>query len=210
MRAEEILLTLQKDIHTVIMATNDENNNPITCAIDIMLCENNKLYFLTARGKAFYNRLMKNKFVALTGIKGESTMTSVAISLQGKVRNIGSNKLDEIFKVNPYMAEIYPSEKSRNVLEVFEIYELNGEYFDLSQKPIFRQSFSVGSNEKNINGYFITDKCVGCGNCYDSCPQSCINTSTIPAVIKQEHCLHCGKCAEVCSFNAVVRKQAIN
>ena len=206
MRAEEILLTLQKDIHTVIMATNDENNNPITCAIDIMLCENSKLYFLTARGKAFYNRLMKNKFGALTGIKGESTMTSVAISLQGKVRNIGSNKLDEIFKVNPYMAEIYASEKSRNVLEVFEIYELNGEYFDLSQKPIFRQSFSVGSNEKNINGYFITDKCVGCGNCYDSCPQSCINTSIIPAVIEQEHCLHCGKCAEVCSYNAVVRK----
>lgn len=206
MRAEEILLTLQKDIHTVIMATNDDNNNPVTCAIDIMLYENNKLYFLTARGKAFYNRLMKNKFVALTGLKGESTMNSVTISLQGKVKNIGSNKLDKIFRVNPYMAEIYSSEKSRNVLEVFEIYDFTGEYFDLSQKSIYRESFAVDNDIIFLNGYFITDKCVGCSVCCDSCPQNCIDFSRIPFVIKQEHCLHCGKCAEVCPYNAVKRK----
>lgn len=88
MKTSEILNILQKDIHTVIIATVDENDYPITCAIDLMLYEDDTLYFLTARGKAFYQRLMFHPFVSLTGIKGNDTLSSIAISLQGKVKNI--------------------------------------------------------------------------------------------------------------------------
>ena len=136
MEIQEILNILQKEIHTIIIATVDDKGNPYTCAIDIMLVEDNKLYFLTARGKSFYQRLMNRPYIALTGLKGEDTMSSVAISLQGQVRNIGHNKLAEIFENNEYMKNIYPSLEAREVLEVFEIYSFTGEYFDLSQKPI--------------------------------------------------------------------------
>ena len=121
MNTHEILKVLQEDIHTVIIATTDQKGYPYTCAIDMMLLEDESLYFLTARGKAFYNRLMKQSHIALTGLKGEDTMSSVAISLQGTVKNIGHERLDEIFEKNPYMKEIYPDEISREVLEVFQI-----------------------------------------------------------------------------------------
>lgn len=55
---------------------------------------------------------MRNGYIALSGVKGEDTMSAAAISLHGKARNIGKEKLGEIFKKNPYMAEIYPQEES--------------------------------------------------------------------------------------------------
>ena len=204
MEIQEILNNIQKEIHTTIIATVDDKGNPYTCAIDIMLVEDNKLYFLTARGKSFYQRLMNRPYIALTGLKGEDTMSSVAISLQGQVRNIGHNKLAEIFENNEYMKNIYPSLEAREVLEVFEIYSFTGEYFDLSQKPIYRQSFAF-QKESHDNNYFVSKSCNGCQKCYDVCPQRYIDISRIPVTIKQEHCLHCGKCKEICPQKAIIQ-----
>lgn len=202
MERGKILQILQQDIHTVIMATSDLQGKVYTCAIDLMLLENESLYFLTARGKLFYQRLMNNHYVALTGLKGEDTMSSIAISLQGKVKNIGHDKLALIFQENPYMQEIYPDEIARDVLEVFEIYQYDLEYFDLSQKPIYRQSFSV-NQEKKEQGYFVNQQCVKCLKCVTVCPQNCININDERVTIVQDHCLHCGKCQEVCKYQAI-------
>ncbi len=53
-------------IHTTIAATVDDEGFPVTAAIDMMDSDENSLYFLTARGKSFYNRLRKQQFMALT------------------------------------------------------------------------------------------------------------------------------------------------
>lgn len=205
MTTEEILHILQKDIHSTIMATIDEEGLPVTCVIDMMLSDEGGLYFLTARGKAFYERLMQRGFVAVTGLKGEDTMSSVSVNLRGKVRNIGKERLAEIFEKNPYMMQIYPTEISRDALEVFQIYEAAGELFDLSQKPIFRQSFSYGNVQTRKTGYqILADKCIGCGRCEEVCPQNCIS-GDCPEVIDQSHCLHCGNCFRECPIQAVVR-----
>lgn len=205
MELQEILKQLVEDIHSVIIATLDENHLPVTCAIDLMLYQNDKIYFLTARGKSFYQRLMQHQTIALTGIKGTQTMDSIAISLQGQIKNIGHEKLQEIFLHNPYMKEIYPHLASQDVLEVFEIYKGSGEYFDLSQKPIFRQSFSIGEENDSLESpYAIRSTCNGCLACYDVCPQQCIEATTIPITIQWQHCLHCGKCIEICPQKAIV------
>lgn len=70
MEAKKIFDYLKSTIHTVIMATNDDNGNPVTCAVDIMDYDENGLYFLTAKGKNFYGRLKKNGYLSLTGING--------------------------------------------------------------------------------------------------------------------------------------------
>lgn len=201
----DYLSFLVQDIHTTVVATVDDEGLPVTAAIDMMDCDENSLYFLTARGKSFYARLKKRGFLALTAIKGDATLTSVAVSLRGKVRELGSNKIPELFEKNPYMKEIYPTEESRHALTVFQLYEGNGEWFDLSKKPIERASFTFGNAKTNLEGYFITDACIGCGSCIAVCPQNCIREG-MPFEIEQTHCLHCGNCMTACPVGAVEKR----
>lgn len=196
---------LEKEIHSVIMATVDDSGLPVTCAIDIMDSDKNGLYFLTAKGKSFYERLKKNGYAALTGMKGNDTLSCVAVSVRGKVQEIGNAPLQRLFEKKTYMNEIYPTKQSRQALTVFRLYEGSGEWFDLSRKPIERAAFTIGNKQKEILGYEITQKCIGCKVCQTVCPQNCIDFSVIPAVIEQEHCLHCGNCSRVCPQGAVVR-----
>lgn len=205
-KAEKYFRFLVEEIHTTIVATVDDDGLPVTAAIDMMDCDENSLYFLTAKGKGFYDRLKKQGYIALTGIKGESTMTSVAVSVCGKVREIGYDLIPKLFDKNPYMKEIYPTEESRKALTAFQIYEGGGEWFDLSKKPIERASFTFGEAERKEEGYFITDACIGCETCGSVCPQNCIDFSNTPAVIEQDHCLRCGNCAEICPAGAVERR----
>lgn len=200
------LKTLVEDIHTVVFASSDADGHPITCAIDLMLYDKNGLYFLTAMGKAFYERLKGCPFISLTGIKGEDTMSSTTITLRGEVREIGSERLEEIFKVNPYMADIYPSMESRAALTVFQIYKGSGEFFDLSCRPIFRESFSFGGETPESKIFYITGKCIACKKCIPVCPQECIDINNGLAVIRQNNCLHCGRCEEICPVGAVERR----
>lgn len=109
---------------------------------------------------------MARPVLALTGIKGETTMASVSVNLRGRVRPLGQGRLGEIFEQNTYMAQIYPSEASRQALEVFQIWQGTGEVFDLSQRPVFRQEFSFGGYEAAEHGYLVdAARCVACGKC---------------------------------------------
>lgn len=198
---------LAEKIHTVVAATTDDNGLPVTCAIEIMDADESGLYFLTAKGKGFYNRLKKCKYMALTGMKGEDTMSCVAVSARGKVCELGAELLSRLFEKNPYMNEIYPTQKSQEALTVFKLYDGSGEWFDLSQKPIERVAFTFGNAKAKREGYFITDACIGCRLCETVCPQSCIDFTLTPAVIEQKHCLHCGNCKSVCPQNAVIRRE---
>ena len=206
MEAKDYLDYLVHEIHTTVVATVDDEGLPVTAAIDMMDSDENGLYFLTARGKRFYDRLKQRGFLALTAVKGETTMHSVAVSVRGKVRELGYEKIPMLFEKNPYMREIYPTEEAMRALTVFQIYEGSGEWFDLSKKPIERASFSFGGAERKPEGYFITDACIGCRSCIAVCPQQCINTDSIPFVIDQTHCLHCGNCMEICPVGAVEKR----
>ena len=207
MEAKEYLAYISEKIHTAIVATVDDDGLPVTAAIDMMDSNENGLFFLTAKGKGFYDRLKKRGYLALTAVRGETTMNSVAVSVRGKVKELGYDKIPELFAKNPYMYEIYPTEESMHALTAFQIYEGTGEWFDLSQKPIERVSFSFGGSEKKQEGYFITDACIGCGSCLPVCPQNCIISDKLPFIIEQEHCLHCGNCKEICPENAVVKRK---
>lgn len=206
MLAGRCLKYLQEEIHTVVAATIDDSGLPVTCAIDIMDADATGIYFLTAKGKGFYTRLKRNGYMALTGMKGKDILSCVAVSVCGKVKELGSSLLPRLFEKNPYMREIYPTPASQKALTVFQLYEGNGEWFDLSKKPIERFSFSFGQVKATTEGYFITEACIGCRACEAVCPQNCINFTSIPAVIRQEHCLHCGNCMEVCPQGAVIRE----
>lgn len=203
MEAKDYLNYISKTIHTVIVATVDDEGLPVTAAIDMMDADEHGLYFLTARGKGFYDRLMKRGYLSLTAIKGEDTMTSVAVSVRGKVKRLGLEMVSVLMDKNPYMYEIYPTKESMDALVAFWLYEGVGEWFDLSKKPIERANFTFGGAKEIREGYFVTEQCIGCKLCESKCPQKCIDVSVKPAIINQKHCLHCGNCFEVCPVRAI-------
>lgn len=207
MKAQDYFSFITNQVHSVVFATVDEEGRPVSCAIDIMDCDDSGLYFLTAKGKRFYQRLKANDNVAFTAMKGEDTLSCMAVSVQGKAKEIGPDKLPELFRKNPYMEKLYPDVRSRSALTVFKIYAGTGEWLDLSRVPIERAGFSFGDAQTKENGYFVTDACIGCKLCYSRCPQKCIEITQKPVVIQQEHCLHCGNCYEICPARAIVRRK---
>ena len=123
LEAKDYLAYIVSEIHTTIVATVDDEGLPVTAAIDMMDSDDNSLYFLTTKGKGFYERLKKRGFLAMTALKGQDTMSSVAISIRGKVRELGYERIPALFEKNPYMHQIYPTEKAMQALTVFQIYE---------------------------------------------------------------------------------------
>ena len=203
-KVAEYFELLQQKIHSVVFATVGEDHLPYTCVIDIMLAKGEKLYFLTSRGKAFYDRLMQQQYVAFTGMTGEETLSVLALSVRGCIRNVGSALLEEIFLQNPYMNEIYPTAESRQTLCVFELYRGEMEVFCLSNTPI-RQVLTFGGAEATEEGYEIGADCIGCGQCAARCPSGAILSGT-PCRIDENRCICCGNCMEACAFGAVRRR----
>ena len=188
---------LLREIRDTAMATVAEDGTPRIRIIDTMLVKDEKLYFLTARGKEFYRELMQTGQVAVTGLNARWE----TVRLEGKVKNIGHEYLNEIFDKNPSMNSVYPGD-SREILEVFCLYEGQGEYFCLADHPIVRKSFCFGSCSQTQRGYRIGTTCIGCGTCVSVCPQEAIDEGS-PFRIRQENCLHCGRCFEKCPVKAV-------
>ena len=112
MQTKEYLEYIVDHIHSTVFATVDSQGRPVTCAIDLMDYDENSLYFLTAKGKNFYDRLKANENIAFTAMKGEDTLSCVAVSVQGKAKEIGPDRLPDLFRKNPYMEKIYPDVRS--------------------------------------------------------------------------------------------------
>lgn len=71
METKDYLSYIVNKIHRTIVATVDDEGLSVTAAIDMMDNDDQSLYFLTAKGKNFYDRLIKRGFLALTAMKGE-------------------------------------------------------------------------------------------------------------------------------------------
>lgn len=197
----EYLKVLVDEMHSTTVATIGNDGHPQTRVIDMMYYDEEGVYFLTAKGKDFYEHLMEQKYIALSATKEKK-----AVSLRGKVKNIGKKNLDIMFEKNPYMKEIYPGD-TREVLDVFCLYEAQGEYFDISvPSNIIRKSIVIGDEQEVQTGYYVGKDCIGCKLCYSVCPQKCIDIAQKPVVIAQNHCLHCGRCAQICPMQTIEKK----
>jgi uncharacterized pyridoxamine 5'-phosphate oxidase family protein/NAD-dependent dihydropyrimidine dehydrogenase PreA subunit len=190
-----------KLINSVSMATVGEDGSPQVRIIGVMHTEDEKLYFLTARGKPFYHELLQDKKVAVLGLSRFKEMIRLNGIPELLPREEQSEWLDKLFEENPYMKNVFPGE-TRQVLEVFCIEDGEIEYFNLGVYPIFRESYIIGNGVSKQKMYKITNDCIGCGNCTKICPQGCIVESK-PYRIIQENCLRCGSCQENCPVSVV-------
>lgn len=200
-----------RKIRDVVFATTGEDGHPSARVIDVMHADDERLYFLTARGKTFYADLVRTGFVAIAG----QTTDFRTCKLRGPVVHPEGEAeqrrlVDWMFELNPGMADLYPGE-SRYVIEVFYLEQGEGDYFDLGQKPLVQVHFTLGggdgSSDEATGAYYITEACTGCGTCAQACPQGCIHeTENGTYAIDESACLKCGLCMETCPFGAVARR----
>lgn len=193
---KSILQILKNDIHSTTVATVSDDFKPEVRTIDIMLADENTIYFITARGKNFYERLINQKYVAINGVKN-----GIGITIKGNVETAPKELLEKVFEENIYLKDIYP-EGTRDILEVFCIRNGQGEYIDLNITPFYRQVFTLGDYKVKRNYYQINKNCIKCDTCVEKCPTSCI-LKTQQYEIQQNTCVHCGTCKTVCRFNAI-------
>lgn len=197
---KRMMLQELRKIRSVAMASVDTKENPKNRIIDIMLADENAVYFCTARGKAFYQELIANPNIAITGMNTSWQM----LRLQGAVEHLSNQKawIDKIFIENPQMKQVYPNE-SRYILEAFKVAKGTIEWFDLGKEPIYRECLQMEDGVQILHdGFWIQENCIGCGKCQQVCPQQCIVQGN-PYAIQQAHCLHCGLCYENCPAKAI-------
>ena len=177
-------------------STVDREGHPRSRIINIMIAAEEGMYIVTSKGKPFYEQLEETGEIALSAMCPDCQ----SLKFYGKVKKVEKKWVDEVFRQNPGMNEVYPGD-TRYILDAFLIYEGYGEWFDLLNYPINRETFSYGTAEE-VCGFRITDFCIGCGACLKVCPQKCIEEG-MPLAIRREHCLQCGACMEVCPAGAV-------
>lgn len=51
--------------------------------------------------------------------------------------------------------------------------------------------------------YVITDSCISCGTCKDTCPVGAISEGDSKYVIDANACIDCGSCAGDCPSDAI-------
>ena len=134
MNAQDCLQILRQ-IKDVAFATVDENGLPQVRIIDVMLVEQGRLYFCTARGKDFFRQMEANGQAAVTGMNEKYQM----VRLTGRAHRLSEQKqwIDRIFEQNPSMNAVYPGD-SRYILEPFCIDNGQIEFFDLGTEPMMR------------------------------------------------------------------------
>lgn len=65
----DYLKLLVDEIHSTTVATIGSDGHPQTRIIDMMYYDEEGVYFLTAKGKAFYDQLMEQQYVAISATK---------------------------------------------------------------------------------------------------------------------------------------------
>lgn len=191
-------LQFLRKLKSVTFATID-NGMPFARIVDVMLIEDDKIYFLTDRGKAFYKQLIHNKYVAISGMD----KNYVSIRVTGKAQLADCSYVDKIFEENPALGDIY-AQNTRDILEAFCISEGIGEIFDLSQKHPRRTRFAFGGAKTVEPGYSVkNDVCIKCKVCVVSCPVGAISVQDEGLFIDSASCLECGRCFEFCPVEAI-------
>ena len=179
-------------------ATVDEAGRPQSRIINVMIAADEGMYIVTSKGKPFYEQLEKTGEIALSAMCPDIQ----SLKFFGKVRKVDKKWVDEVFVQNPGMNEVYPGD-TRYILDAFLIYEGTGEWFDLKNYPINRETFAYGMEEEQVR-FEIGEGCIGCASCIPVCPQKCI-TEGEPFSISHDHCLQCGACREACPVEAIRR-----
>ena len=179
-------------------ATVDEQGRPQSRIINVMIASDEGMYIVTSKGKPFYKQLVDTGRVALSAMCPDCQ----SLKFTGKVKMVDKKWVDRVFEENPGMNEVYPGD-TRYILDAFLIYEGSGEWFDLLNYPINRETFSYNASEEKA-GFEIQKNCIGCRACARICAHGAPQFGADgKATIDTDKCVGCARCLAVCPKDAI-------
>lgn len=132
MKVKEILNLLETKMSPSVIASTDSAGQPHARFIHIGLANEKGIFFMTSPTTRFYKQLQGNPNIAITGIHQEDYLIQV-IRVEGRVRELGEEKLEEVLAGNPFVEQVYPNHEERENVRVFQLYEGKGFYQSLTQ-----------------------------------------------------------------------------
>lgn len=184
------------------------------------------LYLRSMFSKPFYKQMIKTGNLSVCGmypstqIKGHDENgvpdfePGFTFRITGDVRELPEEEVmkkaesDEQFKIALFDMKKYPA--TRNLVMYRgkgEVYDFDFEMVNRDHK-LLRKRFSFGGMKFNPAGCMITDKCVECGTCYETCTFKAIIPGS-PYTILGERCDECASCILVCPEDAIVQPRTI-
>lgn len=145
MDAKTCLQKLQL-VGTLSFATVDEKGAPQIRCVSAIHYDEDSFYFFTAKGKNFCRELLTDGRVQILAHTKFNEMIRVSAKAVPALDSQQSEKIDVIFSEQPYLSNVYP-ENTREIGIIFEIHDMEIEYFNLGVKPIFRESYTIGSSK---------------------------------------------------------------
>ena len=72
----------------------------------------------------------------------------------------------------------------------------------LSRKK-YTDSHQTKQKEVTVLAHTITEECINCGACDESCPVNAISEAGDKRTIDADTCIDCGACVDTCPVNAI-------
>lgn len=184
------------------------------------------LYFRTMITKPFYHQLKENGNITVCGMYPSTQLlehkedgspnfpAGYTFRLTGDTKELTLEEIQLKAKTNPdfkiatYDINKYPATRC------FGISKAKGEIFDYDfelekrNHKLLRKRFSFGGMTHNNAGCIITDKCIGCGKCYEVCTFKAIEKGSKYKIIG-ERCDECGSCYVACPVEAIEKSLPI-
>lgn len=135
----DYLKFLQEEIGAVVLATAGKNGVVHSRMINVGVGNEQGIFFMTAPSTDLYQQLKENQHVAITGYVNNDQGFRV-VRVEGLVRPLGKEHLEEILQDNPYVSDVYPDEEERASVQAFQIYQGKGSFHHLQKQE--KTSFS--------------------------------------------------------------------
>lgn len=197
-----------------------DHGYPQTRIAHLFAYDDDGLYFRTMVTKAFYDQLKQSETVSVCGMYPNTAVShddngmpyfepGYTIRATGDIREVMLEVLKEKavnndqFKVGVKDVEKYPATR------FFCLHRAWGEVFDFDfemehrDHKLLRTGFSFGGRGIPLRGVRITDECIACGECMESCSFKAVFNRDGTYIIDHAKCDVCGDCYTVCPVDAV-------
>lgn len=173
-----------------------KNGYPESRIISLQRFSDGNLYFMTSRGKPFYQQLLLQPRIAISTLLDD---THHCIRIKAVVEEcVEPSVYQEYAEKNPGTLEMY--RYNTDIIVLFRLTRGTGEILHLYRDDMIRRlRFGFGGDKPEELTYYISDKCIGCGCCFAHCAEHSIYRSEDGKYhIRSMDCDDCGICYTKC------------